>query len=581
MFGAFSSVKLIVYLRRQDSYLPSFYSSVVNNGACPSPFETFCSQVNLDYLANLDAWAGFLGRENIIARPFARKYWAGDDITGDFLAQLGCDICPDKLAASEPKNRALSAEVIEVLLAAGGGQSIPRFPAFRRFLSDQFAGIEATPSKRLMTQSILENLRQRYDAGNRELGERYFSRTEVNALGFSQHDQVEADPRPALAATDYARLLRALWEEQVREQAVAGDQRQRLTERIARRGELIAQRDEVIARRDEVIARRDEVIAQRDEVIARRNEAIARRDEAIRLHQLRTERLSHELARRKRFPFGRRVNAMSRRQLSLLDVLVSEDFAAMNCEKEQHSGHRRFCARQPLPDVASGNTELLAQCLVSRYAEDLTPYRRERIYAQLGLKRSRPMLAEWVGHCGVALLPLLAQLKARLLEQSVLQGRSAPIPVYAPGRGLHLASLWTYATMRSAPVQAVVYDFQDYGDDKTQHAFLADWPGQLVCDENRLTGPKAHGQGDELCTDNRWIESLQGAWALDRKNWLFAASRRSGERAANVMSLIQTARVNGLEPQSYLRDVLERLSIAKPCDLDALLPLQFSDPPGK
>ncbi len=44
------------------------------------------------------------------------------------------------------------------------------------------------------------------------------------------------------------------------------------------------------------------------------------------------------------------------------------------------------------------------------------------------------------------------------------------------------------------------------------------------------------------------IENQRRPWALGRKNWLFAGSLRSGQRAANVMTLIQSAKLNGLDP---------------------------------
>ncbi len=44
-------------------------------------------------------------------------------------------------------------------------------------------------------------------------------------------------------------------------------------------------------------------------------------------------------------------------------------------------------------------------------------------------------------------------------------------------------------------------------------------------------------------------------WALGRKNCLFAGSLRSGQRAANIMTLIQPAKLNGLNPYAYLSDV--------------------------
>lgn len=51
-----------------------------------------------------------------------------------------------------------------------------------------------------------------------------------------------------------------------------------------------------------------------------------------------------------------------------------------------------------------------------------------------------------------------------------------------------------------------------------------------------------------------------------------ASSIRSGRRAANVMTLIQSAKFNGLDSRAYLHDVLERLSTARQPDLDGLLP---------
>ena len=47
---------------------------------------------------------------------------------------------------------------------------------------------------------------------------------------------------------------------------------------------------------------------------------------------------------------------------------------------------------------------------------------------------------------------------------------------------------------------------------------------------------------------------------LGRKNYLFAGSDFGGERAAAIYSLIGTAKLNGVEPEAYLRKVLERIA---------------------
>jgi transposase len=57
-----------------------------------------------------------------------------------------------------------------------------------------------------------------------------------------------------------------------------------------------------------------------------------------------------------------------------------------------------------------------------------------------------------------------------------------------------------------------------------------------------------------------------------RSNWLFAGSLRAGQRAANVMSLIQSAKLNGHDPYRYLKDVLERLPTQPARRLEELLP---------
>ncbi len=60
--------------------------------------------------------------------------------------------------------------------------------------------------------------------------------------------------------------------------------------------------------------------------------------------------------------------------------------------------------------------------------------------------------------------------------------------------------------------------------------------------------------------------------ALGRSNWLFAGSLRAGQRAANIMSLIQSAKLNGHDPYIYLKDVLERLPTQRASRLHELLP---------
>lgn len=77
--------------------------------------------------------------------------------------------------------------------------------------------------------------------------------------------------------------------------------------------------------------------------------------------------------------------------------------------------------------------------------------------------------------------------------------------------------------------------------------------------------------GDVPC-DNNWVENQIRPIAIGRSNWLFAGSLRAGKRAAAIMSLIHSARLNGHDPYAYLRDVMERLPTQPAARIDQLLP---------
>lgn len=78
--------------------------------------------------------------------------------------------------------------------------------------------------------------------------------------------------------------------------------------------------------------------------------------------------------------------------------------------------------------------------------------------------------------------------------------------------------------------------------------------------------------------DNNWIENQIRPIAIGRNNWLFAGSLRAGQRAAAVMTLIQSARLNGHDPYAYLKDVLARLPTQRVSLVHELLPHRWFAP---
>jgi transposase len=75
---------------------------------------------------------------------------------------------------------------------------------------------------------------------------------------------------------------------------------------------------------------------------------------------------------------------------------------------------------------------------------------------------------------------------------------------------------------------------------------------------------------------NNWVENQIRPIALGRSNWLFAGSLRAGKRAAAVMSLLHSARINGHDPYVYLKDVLERLPMQLASRIGELLPHRWT-----
>ena len=89
---------------------------------------------------------------------------------------------------------------------------------------------------------------------------------------------------------------------------------------------------------------------------------------------------------------------------------------------------------------------------------------------------------------------------------------------------------------------------------------------------NRWAALTRYLDDGDLPADNSWVENQIRPIAIGRNNWLFAGSLRAGKRAAAVMSLVHSARLNGHDPYAYLKDVLERLPTQPASRVQELLP---------
>ena len=94
----------------------------------------------------------------------------------------------------------------------------------------------------------------------------------------------------------------------------------------------------------------------------------------------------------------------------------------------------------------------------------------------------------------------------------------------------------------------------------------------------RWAGLTAYLTNASIPMDNNAVENAIRPIALGRKNWLFVGSQQAGERAAHLMSLIESAKLNGHDAWAYLKDVLDKLPTWPNSRLSELLPHRWVAP---
>jgi transposase len=370
---------------------------------------------------------------------------------------------------------------------------------------------------------------------------------------------------------------------------------------------------------------------------------------------------------------------------------VREKFSCRDCEKISQ-------APAPFYVIARGwaGPSLLAMVLFEKFGQHQPLNRQAERYAKEGVPVSLSTLADQVGGCTAALMPLFKRLEAYVLSAERLHGDDTRVPVLAKGK-TDTGRIWVYVRDDKpfggpAPPGAVFYYSRDRAGRHPQ-AHLANYTGIFQADAyegygklyegGRVPGPileaacwvharrpffvmadlaenarrKAQGKkpavisplaleavrridalfeieraingqsperrravrqelsaplvanleawmreqraklsrGNDvakamdymlrrwiaftrflddgrICLSNNAAERAVRGIALGRKSWLFCGSDRGGERAAIMYSLIVTAKMNDIDPQAWLADVLARIAEHPVQRLDELLP---------
>ncbi len=340
---------------------------------------------------------------------------------------------------------------------------------------------------------------------------------------------------------------------------------------------------------------------------------------------------------------------------------------------------------------------LLAMILFEKYGQHQPLNRQAERYALEGVDLSLSTLADQVGHCAVALAPLVERLRAYVMSATRLHGDDTTVPVLAKGK-TDVGRSWVYVRddrpfgATGPPAALFYYSRNRAGSHAREH--LEGWSGVLQADaysgynklyaadrqpapileaacwshgrrkffvladieaaarakakrekkpvfvsplaleavrridalfdieraingkspEERIAARQEHSaplvadleawmrthraklssnnkvaeamdymlkrwasfarfvEDGRICLTNNAAERALRGIALGRKSWLFAGSDRGGQRAAVMYSLIVTAKMNDIDPQAWLADVLARIADHPASKLDELLP---------
>jgi hypothetical protein len=114
------TVKLIIYLRRQDEFLSSRWNQLVKEGVCKEAWDVHAANAPealsgiLDYAAKIDGLAEIFGKENMIIRRFDRNAFHGGDIYHDFFECIGLEITDEYTPYKDDSNLSLKGNSVEV-----------------------------------------------------------------------------------------------------------------------------------------------------------------------------------------------------------------------------------------------------------------------------------------------------------------------------------------------------------------------------------------------------------------------------------------------------------------------------------
>lgn len=175
------TVKIVVYLRRQDEYLYSWWGQRIKGGYRNEKTFTWeemlekMPRVKLDYYKMLETISSYIGKKNIILRRFGHQYFVNHSIYDDFLDAIGLKFSDEYVIKQEYLNKSLSINNIEIrrILNHLSYTNTLESYAFRNTLLDLSSMKKGNPNVSIYSINEAKALLQKYDESNNQVAKEY------------------------------------------------------------------------------------------------------------------------------------------------------------------------------------------------------------------------------------------------------------------------------------------------------------------------------------------------------------------------------------------------------------------------
>ncbi|MDE6851882.1 MAG: hypothetical protein K2J67_05270 [Lachnospiraceae bacterium] len=198
------SIKIIVYLRRQDQVIQSFWAQKIKESSAIT-FESYMKKekylfFRLDYAARIQEFVDIVGRENMIVRCYEKQQYLGGQktIMSDFLHIFGLNITDEFVNSEKVYNVSLEGTYLEVKRLFN---TLPKFKSQKNYMIDllkeqqaldyQNLGLER--KKMYFTPEAEKEFMQRYEEENSTVAKEYFQREDGRLFFENYLDEIQGD----------------------------------------------------------------------------------------------------------------------------------------------------------------------------------------------------------------------------------------------------------------------------------------------------------------------------------------------------------------------------------------------------